>query len=174
MRLGRGEDVASSAPFRALCSRRGALKAARPLSAWRNWGVAASQRLVPLSGVRFRPLPLAAHPFPFLPLLLRFHPHRTPSLRDLAAVAPFCSSLSSSFLHLLPGGGSGGGSSRDLDSCCLVPPARGALGKALAGDLCGRRGWKPLDEPHFVESEAVCFAFRLSVLKGHRCREGLG
>lgn len=36
------------------------------------------RRLVPFAGARSRPLPLASHPFPFLPLLFRFHPTPTP------------------------------------------------------------------------------------------------
>lgn len=100
------------------------------------------RRLVPFAGAR-SPLPLAARPFPFLPPLLRFHPH--PSLRELAGHPPA--------VHLVPlrafplplslGRRTGGRTGTSISAAGLSP-ARGASRKALAVDLYGSRGWECL------------------------------
>lgn len=96
LRLSQEGDVASSCRFLALCPGRSSPEAgsARPLRGARVQP--RPRRVVPFAGARSRPLPLAA-PFPFLPLLLRFHSHPTLSCR-----APSCSSLSSSLRFSAP------------------------------------------------------------------------
>lgn len=152
---GRERDVASSSPFLSLCPGRSNPEAGRTRSAPRSGVQPRPQRLVPFSGARSRPLPLAAHPFPFLPLLLRFllHPTPPPSLGELAGhplavhLVPLCA-----FPLPLPRGGSSGERTGTSTSVACVYPARGALRKALAGDLHRSRGWEHFDQSHSVHS----------------------
>lgn len=61
-------------------------------------------------------------------------------------------------------------------SAACIPFARGALRKALAGDLLGSRGWECFDQPHFVDCgpRLSWFAFHLSSSKGAPLSIGMG
>lgn len=101
----------------------------------------------------------------------------TPSLRELVGhplavhLVPLCA-----FPLPLPGGGSGGGRAGMWTSAACIPLARGALRKALAGDLLRSRGWECFDQPHFVDCglRLSCFAFHLSSSKGAPLSRGIG